>query len=885
DNGGETPMKFLIDVEIDYTASGNEANSAKINKKVPVLVIGKRFLSQFVSLYVDDSVFVTRLNPATLYVDGSKAEPVFTTTDMSEIIKVNGLECLDDIHTRLSCSPQTTFTQESQEALLYSVSSDGPKDATGNSSNNASLTHSPQHHNAVSQGSRSQARHFSGDNHLLVNKGRLESYSGEITSIVDFTLGIYVIDGVHLLVLSYWPLLSPLLLLRKGTRVVIDNVHIILLSNSACYSWQWFDKIPHLQQHAGVDDDKRRVLVFGACSRSSIRILEFPTSDAPSNLPCILNRSIIAEVVGRSSDHPKANAAPCNLCTEFLSHSNCCSVDSSVVAEPLRVVTLRTIIQRFVSWQNSQSDTDAGSRNDSTNEHYPDHQAKGDIGEVQVVKIYLSSLQLEKIPIIGRVVVSDRGSICIQDSTGTIRILPNFRPKEDHASTIYPSQQHIGHVYVWKSWYFINESVDVAAVLGKGGRPLGMQLVPEGSVFSLVYASVSDSLVLYTDDTFGGMVPTTPTSAPEMLDLGAVDEKNLDDCSYGDRMFDVPVLVAQAASEHAFDRLKSSTIYSVRDILSPVTGCFKTLVVLQDHGDATHEILLYIKLKSFSHPAGIVPGAHASVRNVTLGVSRSTGKPYLTATAVTNIQALLRHEMPSFCDGFSDDTDAESIVIPFIGQLYTQQRFQHRKISLSGCYIDNVFSIQIMVICATCGQAVCNMQCCCGTKSARALKELPSEPRARGGMYADVSMTAHVSDGSGIALICASGADALCEVLQISPENMEALYRASAQALDGKLVWRQQRWAPDEANQLSEEQGMLGFMVAAAARTAIICIEGVLQSVEMPADEAACSVVKQTVRLGGQDIVVNRYATVTVATRRVVRIAVADLCWKMLGEL
>ncbi|KAJ2526078.1 hypothetical protein EV175_007688, partial [Coemansia sp. RSA 1933] len=125
----------------------------------------------------------------------------------------------------------------------------------------------------------------------------------------------------------------------------------------------------------------------------------------------------MALTLTKGQDHSKANAAPCNLCTEFLSHSNCCSVDSSVVAEPLRVVTLRTIIQRFINWQNSQSDTDAGSRNDSTNEHSPDHQAKGDIGEVQVVKVYLSSLQLEKIPIIGRVVVNDRGSICIQDST------------------------------------------------------------------------------------------------------------------------------------------------------------------------------------------------------------------------------------------------------------------------------------------------------------------------------------------------------------------------------------------------------------------------------------------------------------------------------------
>ncbi|KAJ1718008.1 hypothetical protein LPJ61_006953, partial [Coemansia biformis] len=138
-----------------------------------------------------------------------------------------------------------------------------------------------------------------GDCHLLAPDGRLESYEGEITRIVDPVLGIYVVDDAHLLMLTLWPLLSPLFILRVGSRVLLDNVHLVLLADSASYHWGWIDRIwPDSQD--GTRPGTRRTLVFCACARSSIRVTSFPASCEPAGFPSIVDSSLAAVFTKRT---------------------------------------------------------------------------------------------------------------------------------------------------------------------------------------------------------------------------------------------------------------------------------------------------------------------------------------------------------------------------------------------------------------------------------------------------------------------------------------------------------------------------------------------------------------------------------------------------------
>ncbi|KAJ2523934.1 hypothetical protein GGI11_001164 [Coemansia sp. RSA 2049] len=143
-----------------------------------------------------------------------------------------------------------------------------------------------------------------------------------------------------------------------------------------------------------------------------------------------------------------------------------------------------------------------------------------------------------------------------------------------------------------------------------------------------------------------------------------------------------------------------------------------------------------------------------------------------------------------------------------------------------------------------------------------------------------------ISDGSGIALVAVSDADALCELLQLPPQDLETVYQAAAQSSDGKLVWKQ-RSRQDGAIQLTGAQDLLGVAVTAVTRSTVLSIEGVLQSTEtVTADEAVMrSIVKQTVRLGGRDCAVNRYTTATISALKMSRMTAAEWSWKLIESL
>ncbi|KAJ2603749.1 hypothetical protein EV177_006623 [Coemansia sp. RSA 1804] len=149
-----------------------------------------------------------------------------------------------------------------------------------------------------------------------------------------------------------------------------------------------------------------------------------------------------------------------------------------------------------------------------------------------------------------------------------------------------------------------------------------------------------------------------------------------------------------------------------------------------------------------------------------------------------------------------------------------------------------------------------------------------------------VTMNTQISDGSGIALVAVSDADALCELLQLPPQDLESVYQAAAQSSDGKLVWKQ-RSRQDGAIQLTGAQDLLGVAATTVTKSTVLRIEGVLQSTEaVTADEAVMRpIVKQTVRLGGRDCTVNRYATATILALKMSRMTAAEWSWKLIESL
>ncbi|KAJ2515840.1 hypothetical protein H4217_004947, partial [Coemansia sp. RSA 1939] len=424
----------------------------------------------------------------------------------------------------------------------------------------------------------------------------------------------------------------------------------------------------------------------------------------------------------------------------------------------------------------------------------------GSGNEVQVVKVYPPSLQLEGIPILGRVVINDRGSVYLQDDTGIIKILPHFgfgRSKEMTENyPTFPSQRHIGHIYAWSSWCFLSEQIDVGSVIGKDERrrPTSMMLAPADSVFSLVYASVSDPHVLYEDHTFGGV-----SSSEKVLNIGRIDEKDLDECILILSLDETPAL------------LEPDTAYVVCIHDSTLTGKIDGSRLMNGGRLASgtgSAICIKIGKHDHLHPV-----------NITM-----SSPPRDAEQAVFGV--------PRLSDELFD--------LPYI-TAHTASDYVFNAVTMNS----TVYSVR------------------------------------------DIhSLTAQISDGSGIALVAVSDADALCELLQLPPQDLETVYQAAAQSSDGKLVWKQ-RSRQDGAIQLTGAQDLLGVAVTAVTRSTVLSIEGVLQSTEtVTADEAVMrSIVKQTVRLGGRDCAVNRYTTATISALKMSRMTAAEWSWKLIESL
>ncbi|KAJ2832374.1 hypothetical protein GGI24_001258 [Coemansia furcata] len=204
--------------------------------------------------------------------------------------------------------------------------------------------------------------------------------------------------------LTFWPLRSLMSVLRPGTRVLFDNMHVLLLANSKGYHWSWLKRIWPQSLDQSTPIDERRVLAFGACARSSVRIVEFADTADPGPTNSIISGDLASYVAKRTGGLVRMVETieafwrlqvkfPCGLGAdsaistakvrddtkimdlalrlvgypqsdtigkpssyrrlylEFLDHERCTSVDCMRGQTISRVISLGDVIQRLLSWK------------------------------------------------------------------------------------------------------------------------------------------------------------------------------------------------------------------------------------------------------------------------------------------------------------------------------------------------------------------------------------------------------------------------------------------------------------------------------------------------------------------------------------------------------
>ncbi|KAJ1722032.1 hypothetical protein LPJ53_003500 [Coemansia erecta] len=542
DSTNDSPV-FIIDLSLDTRPPASLSYNNHV-VTVPIAFSGPQYLGLFASTQVGDSLLVSDIRPFTLLAEDRSPVPVLATTVSSQAFRVDEFDGLSDSQMCVAHTQTVAFSQAS-ELDLYSQISHSREPPT--------VSRSPASHMSV-EASTSNVDADGG--RLVVDGMRLESYEGVVTRMLDLTLGIYVIDDSHVLVLAYWPHFAPSFVLRPGTRVLLDNVHVVLLSNSSGYRWSWLTRV--FPDDTGDVDatDGRRALVFGACARSSVRITGFAGHSDSGTARVVLDMEVAAALARRAggivrlieaaeafwklakkfphgpvaaranSDGPRqllgmalawAGAAQephrrINL--EFLRHRKHCQ--SSSPASTRRVCTLKSVLQRFVAFR------DVGRRKRRLDDGHVGLSA----AEVGTLSASPAELGLENTPLVGRLVVSQRGQLFLWDGTAHMLVHPSFASvscgSEDSAAQqqqqqqpLFPGQQLVGHVYSWNSWRIVTETVNVASISrlrtdnpGSGGSGSGgttaLQQSPD---FELTYAVVSSPAIVYADPTFGG-IPT-----------------------------------------------------------------------------------------------------------------------------------------------------------------------------------------------------------------------------------------------------------------------------------------------------------------------------------------------------------------------------------------
>ncbi|KAJ1812022.1 hypothetical protein LPJ56_005629, partial [Coemansia sp. RSA 2599] len=389
---------------------------------------GLRFTGIYASLLIGDSLFVTYVQPANIVQEHVDRAAVFCTTARSQAFRIDEFDGMDgsQLFARQTSLP-STFTHSSQQSLLSQIE-------VGQESVYTALPFSQKNKRELVP----EARPI--DKNLLVHQEKLESYEGVVSRMLDMALGIYVIDESHILVLRYWPQFHPLLVLRPGTRVLLESIHVVLLANSEDYHWGWLaHAFPDLEGGAEMVD-KQQALVFGACARSSVRITGFAADFDPGTARlianCDLTRAMTRSVEGtvhmietleafwrfsrkfpngpvskrRAAESEGQLMSLAMLWTsasrshqrkrhlEFLRHDHHCQSARSKAAA--RVVTLETVLRRLKRVLDERRKS--GFSNDNVGAASTEVIADG---------VSPADLQLQAVPLIGRLVLGERGEL------------------------------------------------------------------------------------------------------------------------------------------------------------------------------------------------------------------------------------------------------------------------------------------------------------------------------------------------------------------------------------------------------------------------------------------------------------------------------------------
>ncbi|KAJ2609346.1 hypothetical protein H4S08_004093 [Coemansia sp. RSA 1365] len=868
---------------------------------VPLYMHGQRFLGLYVSISVDESLFVTDLQ-TTMVRDGpDKTISALVTSSISRAFRIDEFDGLDE---SLILPPvsQTPFTQNSQDSLISQIASHSTATTTASGLQDSVLPSTGSNANN-DQCSAPQVVTTS-DRHLVICKDRLECYEGDITRIVDAALGIYVVDDTHLLMLTFWQKFSPLFVLRPGSRVVLDNMHVFMLVDSDFYQWSWIKRaFPDKRYDQGLE---RRVLIFGACPYASIRVVRFPETSQPAEFPSLIFSGLSSMVVERAcslvqmieilesfwklcikfpsgfqvsenrtemsareiarqnmqmalnlaGDTPEEPAHCSDRCWVVSNHHRTCNIDRLAPGHSSRVIALRNVVRSFTTWRERQSA-----------QLDPDATVKGTEG-ARLTNVFPAELNLEGFPLIGSAYI-----ICVRDAS-RIRIC------DSSMGSVRSGQEDVV-VCELESVDHIHPAVVVGEVADSGSA---YNFTADDGIQAIVPYMTTVRLEPTSDSTWKHMQTLPAFSVCDLFKCIAIAStpETSENLSANARC--VPNAIISIHGIILSREVKKSVMFATGDRnqenesnMQPAVGLLENHITLQDEMDSTKTVVVYVKLTTFSHPLGLVPGTHVVFRDVIFNVSKSTGNPYLSGTYATSVdEVVINSEVRHLVLKNAESENAGDPTTVCIGQLYTKGHSSLRdRVLKLNCYVNSVESLKLVLVCETCQNTVQNMSCACAQKRHRLVSKRRggSDVLQHATVRAETEMLCMVSDGSGIAWVVTTREDDIVGILGLSSTEMEQLYKEAAQSLNGQLLWKPQQ---STNGQPSDGSNVLTHTAASAAGVSIL-VEGTAES--------KLAVKRQPLRMDGQNVTINKHMISTITAMRVARPAAVDLCWSLLQEL